>query len=317
MGRTKGSKSTIGTKAADGKVFAFSLENVEYFQTIEKEEASMSNTVKRLMLYALVDNAMRDTYAHQAKKMEKYYGMPEYKGLGVSANELIKAGARGVKKGLVSFDIETAKIRRDNNIVKNCESSTVHGYLNLYSKHEMIDYILAAAKKRYTNLTWYYQEELVLAHKGGIEGSIADHTVEEVYEALNKAAKQNHLATIEKRAKQNVSVGEGAVYSYFQAERLINAIAPGCARWEDISHKREVKKTGTSVVCKRGRKKMTERVGQTNVHKKTGILMTLINYENAYDVDIQLENGVILHHKEFKAFKNGTAKIPAAIANDK
>lgn len=317
MGRTKGSKSTIGTKAADGKVFAFSLENVEYFQTIEKEEASMSNTIKRLMLYALVDNAMRNTYAHQAKKMEKYYGMPEYKGLGVSTDELIKAGARGARKGLINFDIETAKIRRDNNIVKNCESSTVHGYLNLYSKHEMIDYILAAAKKRYVNLTWYYQEELVLAHKGGIEGSIAEHTVEEVYEALNKAAKQNHLATIEKRAKQNVPVGEGATYSYFQAERLINAIAPGSARWEDISHKREVKKPDLFIMRKRGRKKLTERVGQTSVHKKTGALMTLINYENTDDVDIQLENGMVLQHKEFKAFKNGTVKIPAATANDK
>lgn len=317
MGRVKGSKSTNGTKAADGKVFAFSLENVEYFQTIEKEEASMSNTVKRLMLYALVDNAMRHTYAHQAKKMEKYYGMPEYKGLGLNIDELIKAGARGVRKGLVNFDVETAKIRRENNIVKNCESSTVHGYLNLYSKHEMIDYVLAAAKKKYASMTWYYQEELVLAHKGGIEGSVANHTVEEVYAALNKAAAQNHLMTVEKRTKQNMSVGEGVTYSYSQAERLINAIAPGSARWEDISHKRVTKKAEPSVRHKRGRKKLTERIGQTSVHKKTGILMTLINYENSHDVDIQLGNGVILQHKEFDAFKNGTVKIPAIIMDNK
>ena len=314
MSRTKGTPANRGTKAADGVAFAFSLENVEYFQTLEMEKADPDSAARRYMMYALVDRAMANTYAHQAKKMAEYYGMPEYVEIEPSLDELMRAGSRGVRKGLMHFDLEKAKARRAENLEKHGEASTVHAYLNLHSKHEMVSYILELARKKYPAMSRYYQEALIRAHKGGIKDSIANHTVEEVRDALNLACQANHEHTVMIREKQGRTAGPATEYSLFQAERLINVVAPGTARWADISNRRpETPDRSRKQGERRGRKHLAAiRIGETATHKTTGQKMTIVAYRGANDLDVQLENGTVIKKRCYKAFKEGYIRLPQA-----
>lgn len=52
------------------------------------------------------------------------------------------------------------------------------------------------------------------------------------------------------------------------------------------------------------------RVGECILHKKSGMMMTLIKYRSAFDVDIQFEDGVIVTHKSYRSFRDGMIQYP-------
>lgn len=54
--------------------------------------------------------------------------------------------------------------------------------------------------------------------------------------------------------------------------------------------------------------KWIDKTGETNIHKKSGQLMTIISYKNMRDIDIQFEDGYIHKHTYYRLFKNGTVK---------
>lgn len=50
-----------------------------------------------------------------------------------------------------------------------------------------------------------------------------------------------------------------------------------------------------------------ERIGETNINKQ-GLLMTIVEYRTSRDIDIKLETGEVLKHREYKKFKTGSIK---------
>ena len=57
-----------------------------------------------------------------------------------------------------------------------------------------------------------------------------------------------------------------------------------------------------------------ERVGET-VMSTSGIRMTIIKYENAHNVDVKFENGVVILKKSYSHFKTGQIKLPTIFPN--
>ena len=55
-----------------------------------------------------------------------------------------------------------------------------------------------------------------------------------------------------------------------------------------------------------------KRVGETNINKD-GDKMTIINYRNAHDIDIQFEDGTIAYNREYRNFKNGHLTKPIVV----
>ena len=53
----------------------------------------------------------------------------------------------------------------------------------------------------------------------------------------------------------------------------------------------------------------TNKIGETN-KASNGQLMTIIDYRNSYEVDIQFEDGTIVKNKSYQAFKKGSIKNP-------
>lgn len=52
------------------------------------------------------------------------------------------------------------------------------------------------------------------------------------------------------------------------------------------------------------------KIGETVVHKKSGMLLSLICYRNATDIDIEFEDGAIVKHKTYSCFKKGLVQYP-------
>lgn len=59
-----------------------------------------------------------------------------------------------------------------------------------------------------------------------------------------------------------------------------------------------------------------DKTGEVNI-AKNGLKMTIIKYRNVNDIDIQFEDGVIVEHKYYAAFKNGNIKHPKFYARTK
>lgn len=57
-------------------------------------------------------------------------------------------------------------------------------------------------------------------------------------------------------------------------------------------------------------KHIKDRTGETNTHNKTGLLMTIIAYRKSTDIDIEFEDGVIVHNKDYRCFKLGVIARP-------
>ena len=53
-----------------------------------------------------------------------------------------------------------------------------------------------------------------------------------------------------------------------------------------------------------------ERIGETRKHEKTGMMMEIIRYGSAQDIDIKFEDGVIVKHKVYTNFKKGKIQYP-------
>ena len=60
---------------------------------------------------------------------------------------------------------------------------------------------------------------------------------------------------------------------------------------------------------KKGNIKKPIKIGEISYTSKNE-KMTLINYNNYYDVDIKFEDGTIIKHKNYGCFKNGTILKP-------
>lgn len=56
-------------------------------------------------------------------------------------------------------------------------------------------------------------------------------------------------------------------------------------------------------------RKMNERIGETRANSK-GELMTIIEYRNSSDIDIQFQNGCVAEHKHYSAFCKGLISNP-------
>jgi len=61
--------------------------------------------------------------------------------------------------------------------------------------------------------------------------------------------------------------------------------------------------------------KYTDRIGETNIHKKTGQKMTIIAYRRCDDIDIQFEDGTIIKHKRYERFIRGLIFNPNITIN--
>lgn len=48
-----------------------------------------------------------------------------------------------------------------------------------------------------------------------------------------------------------------------------------------------------------------KRIGETVIHKSTGMVMTIIDYIDNHNITIQFEDGTTVEHKEYSAFKKG------------
>lgn len=48
-----------------------------------------------------------------------------------------------------------------------------------------------------------------------------------------------------------------------------------------------------------------KRIGETVIHKSTGMVMTIIDYIDNHNITIQFEDGTIVEHKDYSAFKKG------------
>lgn len=58
------------------------------------------------------------------------------------------------------------------------------------------------------------------------------------------------------------------------------------------------------------------RLGETN-RALNGLMMTIIAYRSGTDIDIRFEDGVIVEHKNYRAFKNGEIKHPTLLRNQR
>ena len=57
-------------------------------------------------------------------------------------------------------------------------------------------------------------------------------------------------------------------------------------------------------------RKKDEHIGETLIHKSSGMRMTIINYENINDIDVKFEDGAILRHQKYRCAKIGQIKHP-------
>lgn len=58
----------------------------------------------------------------------------------------------------------------------------------------------------------------------------------------------------------------------------------------------------------------TDRIGQTNT-ASNGMILTIIAYRHVTDIDVQFEDGAIVTHVRYDAFKNGRIPHPSGINN--
>ena len=58
------------------------------------------------------------------------------------------------------------------------------------------------------------------------------------------------------------------------------------------------------------------RLGETNINKK-GQKMTIITYRSSTNIDVQFDDGTIVRHKEYNAFKNGRIRNPNSKVGEK
>ena len=75
-----------------------------------------------------------------------------------------------------------------------------------------------------------------------------------------------------------------------------------------VEHKR-YSKFGAGCIQNPNVRKITDRVGETNISTQ-GQLMTIIAYHNAYDIDIQFEDGTVVAHKRYPLFQRGYVTNP-------
>lgn len=55
---------------------------------------------------------------------------------------------------------------------------------------------------------------------------------------------------------------------------------------------------------------MKIRISDISVHKRTGMRMKIVGYRRSTDIDIQFEDGIIVEHKSYSAFKKGNIRHP-------
>ena len=60
---------------------------------------------------------------------------------------------------------------------------------------------------------------------------------------------------------------------------------------------------------KRVRAIKKDRIGETSINRK-GLKMTIIAYRGIKDIDVQFEDGTVVEHKQYDAFKKGKIKNP-------
>jgi hypothetical protein len=65
---------------------------------------------------------------------------------------------------------------------------------------------------------------------------------------------------------------------------------------------------------KKSKKAPENKIGET-IRNKYGLLMAIVGYKNAHNVDIEFENGIILLKRSYFHFKNGDIKMPTIFPN--
>ena len=114
----------------------------------------------------------RDVFAKVQKfsfanieKFSTYFGMPEYDSLNSDGNlrdELTSIAYEQLVNSLINFDTDKCQARYSKNI-----TSGILSYLQLENKHTLAKAKIEMASSLYPRITSYYQELLILAHKGG------------------------------------------------------------------------------------------------------------------------------------------------------
>lgn len=159
---------------------------------------------------------------HQIQRILGYYGCPEFKPLydrDYHYNNLKLTSAEKLADTIESYDVDKMKELTEGRKKTVSEAVTIGSYLYLNAKHEMISYVCESSKEYYPEATAYYQELMILAHKGGIEGRICDSTVEEVKDAINRARYINYLKTCKKRGTPKTLFNDNI--SEKQAEKVM------------------------------------------------------------------------------------------------
>lgn len=62
------------------------------------------------------------------------------------------------------------------------------------------------------------------------------------------------------------------------------------------------------------RNKNDDKVGES-IRNKAGLLLTIVKYQNAHNVDVRFENGIVLLKRAYFHFKNGDIKMPTIFPN--
>lgn len=137
---------------------------------------------------------------HQIDKAMEYYGMPELKFLKSEdlRNELEVVWYEAALKSIAQYSDEKVKAaekdRKESGMSLNI-ASTVNSYILLNTKHKLLRYIAEQSRSLYPDTTSHYQEELILAHKGGCVNHITTYDAETVAKAINNARTSNRQKT--------------------------------------------------------------------------------------------------------------------------
>ena len=204
-----------------------------------KKIGSGNAMFEKLIHHPVVERHITQSIA----RFENFYGMPEFANFEQSYyhDGLVTAAMISVEKAFVDYYIDDAVTLALDKLKR------IGAFLGNNLKHTLMDTALEFSKEYYPLATRYYQESLILAHKGGIHGYIANCSIEEVYEAINYAKRCNNEKTTSariqkaKRRGQFIELYEVELITYNQCAELMKvyALAPGYTpRYEDEVHKK-------------------------------------------------------------------------------
>lgn len=166
---------------------------IEWIKEVQADyKENRSEVAKRIYENKYCRNLMNNNI----EKFSTYFGMPEYDSLNSDGNlrdELTSIAYEQLVNSLINFDTDKCQARYSKNI-----TSGILSYLQLENKHTLAKAKIEMASSLYPRITSYYQELLILAHKGGLNKCITSYNVEDVTKAINIAKTENRKKTISK-----------------------------------------------------------------------------------------------------------------------